>query len=229
MRLLGYPASKITILTTYNGQKALLRDVFSQRCDSRTYVSNSGPCVVVWLMLRTQFGCAWHLASFRFALLLRRTFFGLPAAISTVDKYQGSQNDFVLLSLVRTKAVGHVRDIRRLVVAMSRARLGLYVFCRKSLFSNCFELARTFALLNARPDKLQLVPGEAFPSTRAAADAVTEPYQVDGLVHMAQIVAHMQKQGQQATGAAGGATGTDGTAQADDNDGGLSEDDAVEN
>lgn len=39
MRLLGYPASKITILTTYNGQKALLRDVFSQRCDSRTFVS----------------------------------------------------------------------------------------------------------------------------------------------------------------------------------------------
>ena len=29
--------------------------------------------------------------------------FGMPAAISTVDKYQGSQNDYILLSLVRTK------------------------------------------------------------------------------------------------------------------------------
>jgi intron-binding protein aquarius len=37
----------------------------------------------------------------------------------------------VLLSLVRTKAVGHLRDVRRLIVAMSRARLGLYVFCRR--------------------------------------------------------------------------------------------------
>lgn len=32
MRLLGYPAHKISILTTYNGQKALIRDVIEQRC-----------------------------------------------------------------------------------------------------------------------------------------------------------------------------------------------------
>jgi len=32
MRLLGYPAEKISILTTYNGQKALLRDVIELRC-----------------------------------------------------------------------------------------------------------------------------------------------------------------------------------------------------
>lgn len=32
MRLMGYPASKISILTTYNGQKALLRDVIERRC-----------------------------------------------------------------------------------------------------------------------------------------------------------------------------------------------------
>lgn len=32
MRLLGYPASKISILTTYNGQKALIRDVIERRC-----------------------------------------------------------------------------------------------------------------------------------------------------------------------------------------------------
>ena len=50
---------------------------------------------------------------------------GAPADITTVDKYQGQQNDIVLLSLVRTRSVGHVRDVRRLVVAMSRARLGL--------------------------------------------------------------------------------------------------------
>lgn len=32
MRLLGYPANKISILTTYNGQKHLIRDVLKQRC-----------------------------------------------------------------------------------------------------------------------------------------------------------------------------------------------------
>ena len=32
MRLLGYAAEKISILTTYNGQKHLIRDVIEQRC-----------------------------------------------------------------------------------------------------------------------------------------------------------------------------------------------------
>lgn len=32
MRLIGYPAEKISILTTYNGQKALIGDVLNQRC-----------------------------------------------------------------------------------------------------------------------------------------------------------------------------------------------------
>lgn len=61
-----------------------------------------------------------------------------------MDKYQGQQNDYVLLSLVRTRAFGHLRDVRRLVVAMSRARLGLYVFGRAQLFGNCYELQPTF-------------------------------------------------------------------------------------
>jgi intron-binding protein aquarius len=32
MRLLGYPAERISILTTYNGQKALIRDILEKRC-----------------------------------------------------------------------------------------------------------------------------------------------------------------------------------------------------
>ena len=44
--------------------------------------------------------------------------------------FLGQQNDYILLSLVRTKTVGHIRDVRRLIVAMSRARLGLYIFGR---------------------------------------------------------------------------------------------------
>lgn len=34
MRLLGYPANRISILTTYNGQKLLIRDVVNRRCMS---------------------------------------------------------------------------------------------------------------------------------------------------------------------------------------------------
>lgn len=93
MRLLGYRADQIVILTSYNGQKALIKDVVAAKC-------------------------AWH------------PLIGSPKAIETVDKFQGQQADYVLLSLVRSKAVGHIRDMRRLVVAVSRARLGLYVFGR---------------------------------------------------------------------------------------------------
>jgi hypothetical protein len=32
MRLRGYPAERISILTTYNGQKALIQDVIERRC-----------------------------------------------------------------------------------------------------------------------------------------------------------------------------------------------------
>ena len=50
----------------------------------------------------------------------------MPAAISTVDKYQGSQNDYILLSLVRTKV-----PVRWLTLSipeqLSRARNVVYV------------------------------------------------------------------------------------------------------
>lgn len=77
-----------------------------------------------------------------------------------MDKYQGQQNEYVLLSLVRSRAVGHIRDVRRLVVAMSRARLGLYVFGRLPLFANCFELQPTMQLFLERPTQLALHPTE---------------------------------------------------------------------
>lgn len=32
MRFRGYPAEKITILTTYNGQKALIKDIIAAKC-----------------------------------------------------------------------------------------------------------------------------------------------------------------------------------------------------
>ncbi|OUM62471.1 hypothetical protein PIROE2DRAFT_25518, partial [Piromyces sp. E2] len=125
MRILGYPADKITILTTYNGQKQLIRDVLRRRC-------------------------SWN------------PIFGKPHKVTTVDKYQGQQNDFVLLSLVRTKNVGHLRDPRRLIVAMSRARLGLYVFGCLKLFSNCYELKPTFEQFLKRPTSLIVHANETY-------------------------------------------------------------------
>ena len=123
LRLMGHPASSISLLTTYNGQKALLNDVVAARCAAHPL-------------------------------------YGAPAHIATVDEFQGQQNDFVLLSLVRTRAVGHIRDIRRLVVAVSRARLGLYVFAHAPLFRNCLEFAPVMRSWAAKPAQLQVCPQE---------------------------------------------------------------------
>ena len=121
MRLLGYPAEKISILATYNGQKHLIRDVIKARC---------APYPI----------------------------FGEPHAISTVDKYQGQQNDYILLSLTRTKTVGHLRDVRRLVVALSRCKLGLYVFGRYFIYVEVIFLCDLyFNVVNYFPlDKISL-------------------------------------------------------------------------
>lgn len=134
MRIMGYPAEKITILTTYNGQKQLIRDVLRQRC-------------------------SWN------------PMFGSPKKVTTVDKYQGQQNDYILLSLVRTKNVGHLRDSRRLVVAMSRARLGLYVFGCLKLFNNCLELKQVFDVFSKRPTQLYIHLNETYSMLQ---DALTQ-------------------------------------------------------
>lgn len=133
MRLLGYPANKISILSTYNGQKALIRDVVRQRC-------------------------AWN------------PLFGEPNKITTTDRFQGQQNDFIIVSLVRTNHVGHLRDVRRLIVTMSRARLGLYVFGRFSLFENCFELTPVFSRMAKRPRQLMLELEEGAGSERPSGE-----------------------------------------------------------
>ncbi|KAJ5403889.1 hypothetical protein N7509_003760 [Penicillium cosmopolitanum] len=153
MRLLGYPASKISILATYAGQTALIRDVLNHRC-------------------------------------AKNSMFGMPKIVTTVDRYQGEQNDYVILSLTRTRTVGYLRDVRRLTVALSRARLGLYILGRREVFESCYELKPAFDRLLQRPDKLMLAPGEMFPTTRAL-DAEIEGTPMESVEHLGQYVFEM--------------------------------------
>ncbi|KAI5868158.1 P-loop containing nucleoside triphosphate hydrolase protein [Durotheca rogersii] len=158
MRLLGYPASKISILATYAGQRTLIKEVLAHRCG-------------------------------------RNAIFGLPKIVTTVDKYQGEQNDYIILSLTRTSRVGYLRDIRRLTVALSRARLGLYILGRREVFEACYELRPAFELLLQRPDKLVLATGEMWPSERAQAGeegtAVPGEAVMEGVEHLGQFVYEM--------------------------------------
>ncbi|OJJ46372.1 hypothetical protein ASPZODRAFT_132454 [Penicilliopsis zonata CBS 506.65] len=153
MRLLGYPASKISILATYAGQTALIKDVLNHRC-------------------------------------AKNALFGMPKIVTTVDRYQGEQNDYVILSLTRTRSVGYLRDVRRLTVALSRARLGLYILGRREVFETCFELKPAFDILFKRPDKLMLAPGEMFPTTRILDDDI-QGTPMESVEHLGQYVYEM--------------------------------------
>ena len=119
----GYNPNQISILTTYNGQKELIKEIYEKKCGWNKLFSNIGK-------------------------------------ISTVDKYQGQQNDFIIISLVRTKKIGYLRDIRRFIVSLSRARQGLYIFGKWDLFINCLELSKTMNIFkdkyNCKNRKLEL-------------------------------------------------------------------------
>eukprot|EP01063_Lacrimia_lanifica_P019949 TRINITY_DN27345_c0_g1_i1.p1 TRINITY_DN27345_c0_g1~~TRINITY_DN27345_c0_g1_i1.p1 ORF type:complete len:1450 (+),score=554.59 TRINITY_DN27345_c0_g1_i1:66-4415(+) len=154
MRLLGYPADKISVLTTYKGQLHLLKDVFNHRCKGDLY--------------------------------------GEHPRISTVDRYQGQQNDFVLLSLVRTERAGHLCDVRRLVVALSRARLGLYIFGTLPLFSKIWELKPAFDMLARNPHQLCLNTTEVTNTTERAANDPGVQSVAPTCAALAQLVAKME-------------------------------------
>lgn len=70
-----------------------------------------------------------------------------------------------------TKHVGHIRDVRRLVVSLSRARLGLLVFADRALYEPCAELRPALSQLLALPDRLRLLPHERFPTARLVRSA----------------------------------------------------------
>lgn len=103
----------------------------------------------------------------------------------------------VILSLVRTRSIGYLRDIRRLTVALSRARLGLYILGRTSVFESCFELKPAFDILLARPTKLTLVTEELYAASHSrpvggTVDAGSEAV-MEGVEHLGQYVYEMTK------------------------------------
>lgn len=91
--------------------------------------------------------------------------------------------------------MGYLRDIRRLTVALSRARLGMYILGRRKVFEGCYELREAFELLLQRPDKLTLVTGELWPSQRVlpedATEAVAGEAVMESVEHLGQYVFEM--------------------------------------
>lgn len=92
--------------------------------------------------------------------------------------------------MTRTLRPGYLRDLRRLTVALSRSRLGLYILGRKAVFESCYEIQDAFKLLFDRPNKLQLVVGEMFPTQRLL-EAEVESTEMASVEHLGQYVFEM--------------------------------------
>jgi intron-binding protein aquarius len=81
-----------------------------------------------------------------------------------------------------------------MTVALSRARLGLYILGRREVFEACPELRPAFDLLLQRPDKLMLVTGELWPTQREVTQelgAVEGEVPMEGVEHLGQYVFEM--------------------------------------
>lgn len=80
-------------------------------------------------------------------------------------------------------------------MALSRARLGLYILGRREIFEGCFELRQAFDQLLQRPDKLAVVTGELWPSQRKVAEDANETVAgeatMEGVEHLGQYVFEM--------------------------------------
>ena len=104
----GYKAEQITLLTTYTGQMYAIRDCLQEEDAIKEPLKPEND------------------SSFR------------GVRVTTVDNFQGEENDIILLSLVRSnkdEKVGFIKIVNRACVALSRARKGFYCIGNFGLLS----------------------------------------------------------------------------------------------
>ena len=104
----GYKADQITLLTTYTRQMYAIRDCLQEEDAIRESLRAENDPSV---------GCV---------------------RVTTVDNFQGEENDIILLSLVRSnkdEKVGFIKIVNRACVALSRARKGFYCIGNFGLLS----------------------------------------------------------------------------------------------
>ena len=110
----GYLPQQIAILTMYTGQLLELRRVI-RKCTSNPDVSTGtdpqlGPTFVHPTVAKLR-----------------------AVRVCSVDNFQGEENDIVLLSLVRSNnehKIGFLSEENRICVSLSRAKFGMYKFCK---------------------------------------------------------------------------------------------------
>ena len=98
---------------------------------------------------------------------------------------------------MRSRAIGQLGPQTHLTLVtclIARSdRLGLYIFGRRPLLENTVELAPVVKHLLERPQELQLVLGEVYPTQRSNGPA-KDAFAITDVVHMARFVKTMQEE-----------------------------------
>ena len=119
-------------------------------------------------------------------------FYGEPLFVGTADELQGVECDIVLLSTACSRALDRTAlDLRRLASALSRARRGAYVFGRRALLEQSFELSASMFVLLQLPSVLQVVNDDAQTARKAGASA--KHLDITDGDRLAKIVAAMER------------------------------------
>ena len=157
----GYSPSKVTILSAYRGQTALIRKTMKDY--ERKYAS-----VIV------DPNCSdddddddddddEHIFNEDEGMRLIKKSISQSVKIHTIDMYQGDENDFVIVSLVRSnhdKKIGFLAEMNRRCVAQSRARCGVYFIGNADMFDGhqtWSPLMKKLHEMECVGDELQLV------------------------------------------------------------------------
>ncbi|KFY89900.1 hypothetical protein V498_06272 [Pseudogymnoascus sp. VKM F-4517 (FW-2822)] len=112
-----------------------------------------------------------------------------PFKVFTVDSYQGEENDVILLSLVRSNAhgtIGFLENKNRAVVALSRARRGMYIFgdCVNLLRSEAESYDFWFSVMMTMKSQGRFDINSGFPivcSTHSTETIVETPVELENL------------------------------------------------
>ncbi|KAG6968336.1 hypothetical protein JG687_00003807 [Phytophthora cactorum] len=128
----GVPAKSIAVLTPYKGQLMLMRKMLMDKYGLKMMTKERDPRPVPSCFL------------------------------STVDRFQGDEADIVIISLVidGKSRTPFVKLQNRMIVLLSRARLGMYVVGNAEYFGETSHWKKTFELLekDAESDNTDAIP-----------------------------------------------------------------------
>ncbi|KAG2378936.1 hypothetical protein C9374_007574 [Naegleria lovaniensis] len=104
--------------------------------------------------------------------------------VSTVDDYQGEENEIILLSLVRSNNydnLGFVKITNRIIVSLSRARKGLYIIGNYDLLRNNEDWRKIFSRLKLSNRILDHLPLSC-PKHTEEKECIREPHDFDQVI-----------------------------------------------